>query len=326
MDRAAFTQLVRDLIEAMGQQLEAARPIPEGLALRTTDGYLYVFVDDTGSGSTEAVARWCAEGNVPADHLVVFALAPLPDPWADELRKEAATTVVGPEFRRLVDELGIDSPLIERDPSVHRPLGAALPSARELDADMIRAQTWQRAGVLPLASRFYERAVKLKPEYLPGWVGLAQVETEMGRWPEADLAWAKVSELDPGSVEAQMGLAQVAGARGDTEREVALYRALTASHPMLTAPHAALFAALVGERAWPQARSEVETLLRIAPSDPRLHWLHAFVVERGGGPSELVRSEQARARELGLTDGEAAGLVRSLAGNPEGPPKLQGGG
>ena len=134
---------------------------------------------------------------MPADHLVVFSLEPLPAPWALEVQRGGGLVIAGPDFRRLVDELGIESSLVAKDPTIHRPAGSALPSARELDADMARAQTWLAAGVLPLAARFYEQAVKLKPEFLAGWVGLARARTGLGAWEEAASAWERVLAIEP---------------------------------------------------------------------------------------------------------------------------------
>lgn len=312
MDPAGFTQLVRDLVEAMGQRLEAARPIPQGLALRTSDDYLYVFVEDVERGSPEAVRAWCEEGDVPAERLVVFALAPLPPSWGPEVQRGGGTVVAGRDFQRLVDELGIDSPLVERDPSIHRPLGSALPSARELDADMLRARTWESAGVLPLAARFYGHAVALKPEFLAGWVGLGWAKTGMGAWDEAEAAWNRVLALDPGSVEGRMGLAAVAGGRGNVDHEMAIYRTILADHPRLTAPRAALVAALVDRGLWADACREVESLLALNPSEPRLRFLHAVFLERSGGDASVVASERAEARRGGLTEGEGEELMRSF--------------
>jgi tetratricopeptide (TPR) repeat protein len=312
MDTAAFVQLVRDLIEAMGQRLEAARPTDEGLALRTADRYLYVFVADPARGSTETVRRWCEDGDVPADHLVVFSLEPLPLSWGPEVVRGGGTVISGRDFRRLVDELGIESSLVEKDPNIHRPVGSALPSARELDANMVRAQTWFTAGVLPLAARFYDQAVRLKPEFLPGWIGLARAHSGMGAWEGAELAWSRVLALDPSSLEAQLGLASIAGARGNVEREVAMYRAILHDHPRLITARVALIAALVEEKAWPGACREIEALLKAAPSDARLHFLHAVAIERSGGEAEVATAERSEARRLGLTEGTEQELLRSF--------------
>ena len=325
MDRGAFARLVRDLIEAMGQRLGAARPIPEGLALRTADQYLYVFVDDVSRGSTDAVHRWCVEEEVPADHLVVFSAGSLPGSWQAMVEGGGGKIIAGPEFRRLLDELGIDSPLIERDPTIHRPVGTALPSARELDANMVRAETWATAGVLPLAARFYERAVELKPEYVAGWVGLARTQTALEAWPEATVAWNRVLALDSGSVDARLGLAAAAAAAGDTTREVALYRALLLEQPGLTAARVGLVAALIHQEDWSEARRETETLLTPVPNDPRLRLLHALTIERSGGPEEAARAERDAARRQGLTEEMEQGLLTSLSSRSAVPSHGRGG-
>lgn len=312
MDRVPFVQLVRDLVEAMGQQLDAARPIAEGVALRTTDGYLYVFVEDAERVSAESIDRWCREGAISVEQLYVFSIPPAPRSWAPEVEQGGGKLIAGSDFRRLADELGIDSPLVEKDPSIHRPIGSTLPSAQGLDAEMRRAQTWATAGVMPLAAKFYERAARLKPEFLPAWVGLARSQTSLGAWEAAEGSWHRVLSLDPGSLEARMGLASVAGNRGNPGQELASYRAILTERPDFTPARVGLVATLIDQRAWLPARREIEKLLELAPSDPRLRFLHALAMERTEGITQESSDERSRARELGLAPEEEAELARSF--------------
>lgn len=313
MDRAAFAQLVRDMIEAMGQHLEAARPIEEGMALRTADRYLYVFVSESKRSSAPAVGRWCAEADTLPDHLVVFALEPLSADLGDAVRSGGGRLIEGPDFRRLVDELGITTPLIEHDPSIHRPVGSALPSAREMDADMVRAQTWYAAGVLPLAARFYTAAVRLKPEYVDAWSGLARTETALSQWAEAERAWERVLSLEPASTEARLGLAGIAGARGNIAEEVAMYLAVLHDHPSHLPTRISLVAALIDRKEWGPACREVEQAIPAAPADPRLRWLHALLIDRSNGDRARAEAERSEARRLGLTTEDELELSRSVA-------------
>lgn len=327
MDRALFAGLVRDLLETMGQSLAAARPIAEGFALRTDDRFLYVFVEAPASVDPDSVRRWREEADVPGERLVVFSIEPAIGEWASEVGRIGGMVVAGSEFRRLVDELGIDSPLLEKDPSIHRPLPAALPSARGLDAEMVRAKVWLDAGVAPLAIRFYRRAIELKPEFVGAWSGLARAQSDLGAWPEAEDAWRRVLDLDPGSIDARLGLARAAGGKGETLAEVEGYRAVLEARPDLLSARAQLLAALVERQDWSAARWEAEALLRSAPSDGRLHFVHALILSRLLGETSEVAEERTQARRLGLTESEEREIARTFeapdrslgpAGRPEG--------
>ena len=311
MDGGAFTALVRDLVGAMGQRLEAARPIDEGLALRTADHYLYVFIEDVSRVEPSAARRWCEEGQVAPDHLVIFALESLPTTWGPEVLARGGAVVAGRELARLADELGIDSPLLAKDPAFHRPSGSTLPSARELDADMLRAETWDAAGIPSLSARFYAEAAHLKPEFVPAWAGLARAQGALRDWDAAEQSWRRVLEVEPGSLEAQLGLAAIAGERGDPEGEIAAYRSIIRERPTQTPPRAALVAAYIERGAWDSAREEIETLVHLVPTDARLHYLYAEALERTGAASTVVARERAAARDLGLTDVESAELRRA---------------
>ena len=78
MASPAFVELASGLVTAMGQQLDAAKPIPEGLVLRTGDGFLYAFFEDPNQVSVESVRRVLGEGGAPPVHLVVLTPGHLP--------------------------------------------------------------------------------------------------------------------------------------------------------------------------------------------------------------------------------------------------------
>jgi hypothetical protein len=61
MATPAFIELASGLIEAMGQRLDAAKPIPEGLTMRTEDGFVYAFFEDPNEVSLTSVRRLFGE-------------------------------------------------------------------------------------------------------------------------------------------------------------------------------------------------------------------------------------------------------------------------
>lgn len=318
MELRPFVELVRDLLAAMGQELEAARPVPEGLALRTQDGYLYVFVADPSRGSVDSVRRWTAEADVPDERLVVFSLRALPSYWGPEIVRRGGTVVAGGPFERLVRDLDIDTPLVPPEPSGGRRPSNYLPSVRQLEAEMQRAETWYSAGVLPLAARFYGAAALLKPEYVPALRGWARAQAGLGNWAEALTGWDRVLELLPQDLEGRLGRATARGGVGHRTEELRELRQLAAEFPESTEVRVALMAAWVDREDWVAARTEVEALLDRSPSDPRLRYLHAELLERTG-MEPAARDEREAAARLGLAPEAAERLGLLVRGKPREP-------
>jgi ABC-type spermidine/putrescine transport system permease subunit II len=78
MAEPVFSHLVGDLVEAMGQTLAAVRPVPEGIYLRTSDGFLYAFVEDPHGLSLATVQRMVEAAPGGGRRLVVFCRHHLP--------------------------------------------------------------------------------------------------------------------------------------------------------------------------------------------------------------------------------------------------------
>ncbi len=307
MDSRAFIELVRDLLRSMGQSLDAARPVAEGFVLDTADGYLYVFVSDPSRVSMDSVRRWCDAADVPAERLVVFSIRELPRYWGPEIVRRGGTVVAGADFARLVDALGIETPLIPSDAGGQRRATSALPSVQDLEASMRRGDTWYQAGVMTLAARFFQEAARLKPEYLPAWLGRARASSALGDWPAAKEAWTRVLELAPGHVEGRIGLAGALGGIGEHERELEALRAVVHDHPEEAAARIGLMALLIERGDWRGARTELEYVLDRVPNDPRLRFVHGIVLEQIG-LADAGRDEEESARRLGLSDPDAERL------------------
>ncbi len=304
MDSRAFVELVRDVLRSMGQGLEAARPVPEGFVLETPDGYLYVFVSDPSRASLDSVRRWCDAADVPAERLVVLSIRSLPPYWGPEVVRRGGTVVAGDDFARLVDALGIETPLIPVDSARQRGTTSVLPSVQDLEASMRRGNTWYEAGVMTLAARFYLEAARLKPEYLPAWLGRARALSSLGDWPAAKEAWEHVIELSPGLVEGRVGLAGALGGLGEHERELEALHAVVRDHPEEMTARIGLMSALIEHGDWRGARFQLDRVLDRVPNDPRLRFLHGIVLEHVG-LAEAGRDEEESARRLGLSETEA---------------------
>jgi len=310
MASAPFVQLASALVAAMGQRLDAAKPIEEGLVLRTEDGFLYAFLEDPNKISLDAIDRLFGRDTVPV-HLVFLTPGHLPLALSAEVVRRGGTLVEGPRFSELARQLGLEAMLGEeprRPPKESRRL---LPSAQQLDEVMHRARTWLDWGVPALALRFFRQASDMKPGFLPAKTGYARSLLALGLVAEADRLFNEVLAARPDDVEARLGKAAVLGARAQPKQEVEMYRALLAEDQARTEVRAHLVAALVDLGDWAGARVEIEALLARTPEDPSLRFLHSVALSHTGKKS-LAEEEREEARRLGLTYEREASLCQHL--------------
>ena len=318
MAPTAFVELASALVEAMGQRLDAARPIPEGLVLRTGDGFLLAFLEDPNRVSLEAVQRlFDSEGaSVSA---VVLTPGHLPLAIAAEVVRRGGTLVEGPRFVELARQLGLETMLGEGPRAPPTPESRRLlPSAQQLDGIVHRARTWLEWGVPALALRFYRQAVELKPEFLPAKVGVGRSLLALGLVADADRLFDEVLHDHPEDLEARMGKAAVLGARSLPQEEVEVYRTLLAEDEARTEVRAHLVAALADLGDWASARVEIEAMLARTPEDPQLRFLHSVALARTG-ESALGEEEREEARRLGLSYEREKALCQHLGLDP--PPR-----
>lgn len=300
MASTAFVQLSGGLVEAMGQKLDAARPLPEGLVLRTGDGFLYAFLEDPDQVSIDTIRRVLESGDGKPAHLVVLTPGHLPLAIQSEVQQRSGTLVEGARFEELARQLGLES-MLGKEP---RPPGAArprlLPSAQLLDAAMSRARTWLEWGVPALSLRFYRQAAELKPGFLPAKIGVGRSLLGLGLTEDADRIFGEVLAARPNDLDAWLGRAAVLGARSKPKEEIEVYRALLAEDDARVEVRAHLVAALVDLGDWAAARVEVESMLTATPEDPQLRFLHSVTLLRTG-EKESADRERTEARRLGLT-------------------------
>jgi tetratricopeptide (TPR) repeat protein len=318
MAKSPFVELASALVEAMGQQLDAARPIPEGLALRTGDGFLYAFFEDPNEVSLESVRRLFGEGDVLPVHLVVLTPGRLPLAIIAEVARRGGTVVDGNRFHELARQLGLGAYLGEEPRPPDERVRRLLPSAQHLDAVMNRAKTWLDWGVPALALRFYRQAAALKPEFLPARTGVGRSLLALGLVADAERTFDEVLATRPDDVDARLGKAATLGAQDRPHDEIEMYRALLAEDQARLEVRAHLVAALVDLGDWTGARIEIEALLAGTPEDAQLRFLHGVALERTGSSSEGVR-EREEARTLGLPYEREAALCQHL-GLPVPPP------
>lgn len=318
MASVSFVELASALIEAMGQRLDAAKPTPEGLLLRTEDGFLYSFLEDPTQVSLETIrSLFASSDGVPA-HLVVLTPGHLPLALSAELVGKGGTLVEGPRFVELARQLGLEAFLGQEPRARPREARRLLPSAQQLDVIMTRARTWLDWGVPALALRFYRQASELKSGFLPARTGVGRALLALGLVADADRTFDEVLGVRPDDVEARMGKAAVLGARALPKEEVEIYRALLAEDEARTEVRAHLVAALVDLGDWKGARVEIEAMLSRTPEDPQLRFLHAVALSNTGAQG-LADEEREEARRLGLSHERETSLCQHLGLPP--PPR-----
>jgi hypothetical protein len=311
MASVPFVELSSALVEAMGQRLDAAKPIPEGLVLRTGDGFLYAFLEDPTKVSLETISRLFESGDGVPVHLVVLTPGHLPLALSAEVVRRGATLVEGSRFAELARQLGLESYLGEEPRAPPRESRRLLPSAHQLDAILSRARTWLDWGVPALSLRFYRQASDLKPGFIPAKIGIGRSLLALGLTTDADRVFDTVLAARADDLEARMGKAAVLGARALPKEEVEVYRALLAEDQARTEVRAHLVAALIDLGDWPGARTEIEAMLARTPEDPQLRFLHAVALSHTGHKG-LAEEEREEARRLGLSYEREAALCQHL--------------
>ncbi len=320
MATAPFVDLAGAIVQAMGQRLDAAKPTPEGVLLRTGDGFLYAFLEDPTQISLADIGRLVSGEKQLPQHLVVLSPGHLPLALAEEVVRGGGTLVEGARFAELARQLGLETMLGEGPRPSAAEAKRLLPSAQHLDAIVHRARTWLDWGVPALALRFYRQASDLKPGFLPARIGIGRSLLGLGLTEDAERAFDDVLVLRPADVDARLGKAAVLGARAKPKEEVAIYRTLLEEDEARTEVRAHLVAALVDLGDWASARVEIEAMLRATPEDPSLRFLRSVALERTGHLPE-ARRERKEARTLGLSYEREVALCQHLGLPPPPPPE-----
>ncbi|HKN06392.1 MAG TPA: tetratricopeptide repeat protein [Thermoplasmata archaeon] len=325
MASAPFVTLSSAVVEAMGQRLDAAKPTPEGLTLRTSDGFLYSFLEDPNTVSLETIRQLLGDQGSVLVRLVVLTPGRLPLAFSQEIVGHGGTIVEGARFAELVRQLGLEAYLGEEPRALPaKELRRLLPSAQQLDGVVHRARTWLDWGVPALALRFYRQASELKPGFLPAKIGIGRSLLALGLIDDADRTFDEILSVRPQDVDARLGKGAVLGARARPKDEVAVYRKLLAEDGSRNEVRAHLLAALIDLGDWAGARTEIEALLTKTPEEPQLRFLRSIALSRTG---EKTKGEEERleARRLGLSYDREVALCKHLGiPAPEPPAPAEG--
>lgn len=299
-----FASLVDEIARAFGAGGKQLKETPEALYLRTPDGLLYAFFEDATRLTPKLVERLVASSSEDLSRLVVLALS-VPPPGVVEILSEAgASVVVGERFLQLLEGLELTGRLGDGAAAPPSPPAEGdrrvLPTADRLDRTMEKGRYWMQIRVPAIAARFFDEAVRLKPEYVPALLGKGTALLALGSADAAEEAFDDALAQAPGDEEARIGLARVTGLRGDPEGEVDELRALLKEDPARVRVRAHLVAALAPQSRWKEMQEHVEELVTLAPQEPYFHALVSVCREQQGDKTGAAREKRA-ADALGMT-------------------------
>jgi tetratricopeptide (TPR) repeat protein len=149
-------------------------------------------------------------------------------------------------------------------------------------------------GDFPAAMRALGRAVQLNPSlpHVQSYYGQSLVFTGD---PDGALdAFAKQLSTDRNDYEANFESALILNRRGKYPEAESLLRRSVLLRPKSAGAHLALAEALIGQKRWPEARTELESTVREWPDLGAAHTRLADVYAKAG-----LRAEASRERQLG---------------------------
>lgn len=172
---------------------------------------------------------------------------------------------------------------------------------------------WRRSS---RAMEYLEAALALDPDHVESLIAVGDAERISGSYDAATRAYERVRTLAPQRLEAVLGLARIAIARGETERAVQLLRTVQ--------PQATTWPEIAFELGRLVQASEGLDLLRQAVAF-RANWNVALLALGDAlvGSGQFAEAEQiavdVTTREPGLAEGHTLlGRTRQALGNPQG--------
>ncbi len=301
----AMTRIVESITTSFGQKLTEAKRANNMTFLSTPDGFLYTILDDPSTVSVRDVSTVVTNGLKNFRHVVLLSAHPLPAELTESLPRQKVSLVQGERFEQLLRALDIQD-IPEMKPIPEEPRNV-LPTADKLDKLMRLGRDWSDNQIPALATRFYNEAAKLKPEYVPAIMGLGEAYLALGLLELAQSSFDRVLELQEGNVAARLGRARVHGLNGKVKREIEELERLIRETPGSIAVRAHLLAALVEAARWQDALTHVDELIRIAPNEGRFHAMKAAVLHHLG-ETLLAKKEERMTLSLGVS-GEDLRLV-----------------
>lgn len=290
-------RLVESIAENFGQRLVDAKRAGATTFLSTPDGFLYAFIEEPQHLTARYLETLKAKGLADFKHIVVLSSGNFTPEMLQILNDQKVSVVTGDRFTFLIRAMGLDS---ASSPPTPAPVAqSTLPTAQRLDKLMHMGKDWMDMGVPALAARFYGEATKLKPEYVPAYLGVGEAYLALSFGDMAQDAFDTVLRLQEGNMQARVGKARLHGVLGRVKQEIDELNNLLKETPGSTVVRAHLLAALVEAKKWDEAISHIDALLKIAPSEGRFHAMKAACLMHLRERNAAIREEE-RALSLGM--------------------------
>lgn len=283
-------RLVESIAENFGQRLVDAKRAGATTFLSTPDGFLYAFIEEPQHLAAKYLETLKEKGLADFKHIVVLSSGNLSPQSLEILNDPKVTVVTGDRFIYLVHAMGLDA--TSAPPAPSPPGQSTLPTAQRLDRLMHMGKDWIEMGVPALAARFYGEAAKLKPEYVPAYLGVGEAYLALGFGDMAQEAFDTVLRLQEGNMQARVGKARLHGLQGRVKQEIEELGKLLKETPGSTVVRAHLLAALVEARKWDEAITHIDEILKIAPNEGRFHAMKAACLMHLREREEANREEQ----------------------------------
>ncbi len=160
---------------------------------------------------------------------------------------------------------------------------------------MAAYQAWT-AGDDSAAQRLYRQLLQSDPRNTDALLGLAAIAGRRGNSDEAAQHYLRILELDPKNSVAQAGIIALASQADPAAAESRL-KSLLAQQPEAAYLHAALGGVYASQNQWPDAQQAYFQAFRLAPSNAEHAFNLAISLDQLGKP-ELALDYYQRAREL----------------------------
>jgi Flp pilus assembly protein TadD len=174
------------------------------------------------------------------------------------------------------------------------------------------AEIYRQAGQLDEAWRLAREALRRDPAALAAYPVMMRVALERGNLDLAELIGVRARKLGAPDAEIAYLLGISAERRRDEPQALSLYRKAVAEAPEFLPPRYRLLELAIAARSWEGAADHARTILRLNPSDARIHLALGVALRNAGKPEEALAEYE---RALSLSGGNLADayLARGIA-------------
>ncbi|HEX5093502.1 MAG TPA: tetratricopeptide repeat protein [Burkholderiales bacterium] len=239
----------------------------------------------------------------PAQPLIAQGPAPTP-PSAKPAPAPTPPVQAAPRASapRAAPKPRVRAPAVARAPEASEPLRTTVARSRPapmVDPAVSAGYSAYQAGDLDRARRDYETALRDDPSNRDALLGLAAVETQSRRFPEAELLYRRVLEMDPRDAHAQAGLLGLRAGRLDPVSAESRLKGLIAAESEESVLYFSLGNQYAQQNRWAEARQAYAKAVAFEPENPDYAYNYAISLEHAR-QAQAALEQYRRALTLGL--------------------------